>query len=374
MLRTARCAFLILPCLLAAPIAGCGLTLDLDPADMAPDGSLVDLDASSDAATSGIDTGVSVDAAHHDAGPCVDPAACEPAFGPAPCGAWACGPTGCEVVCPACTDADHDGYGIGSGCAGLDCDDSDRAIGPRHVRACYGGPGGTEGVGICVAGVEACVAGRWLPCAGEITPGFERCDGRDHDCDGAVDDAMLATSCGLGACARSLTVDCASRTCMPGAPLAGYDPTCDGVDDDCDGSTDEDCTTCVWVSPTGDDTQPDPTEPSRPLRTIQRAIDRVAADPALPPRVCVTSATCSSSATYREAITMHDGISVHGSYTAAGAHCSGITTTILSTTATGVLFPSSITSGSELSRVAITPFAATSTAGVTIDGDRKSVV
>ncbi len=72
------------------------------------------------------------------------------------------------------------------------------------------------------------------------------CDGVDDDCSGAADEDYVAlpTTCGIGACAATGSTRCAggeiSDSCSPGEPLATEDTTCDGVDDDCDGNADED--------------------------------------------------------------------------------------------------------------------------------------
>ena len=69
-------------------------------------------------------------------------------------------------------------------CQGTECD-------PGETRACYTGDDGTEGVGLCEEGAEACVAGVWSgECDDEVVPETEDCDdGDDNDCDGAADDA-----------------------------------------------------------------------------------------------------------------------------------------------------------------------------------------
>jgi hypothetical protein len=52
---------------------------------------------------------------------------------------------------------------------------------------CYSGPAGTEGVGICAAGVATCGAGgTWGACIGEVDPLPEVCGGPDSDCDGKL--------------------------------------------------------------------------------------------------------------------------------------------------------------------------------------------
>ena len=61
------------------------------------------------------------------------------------------------------------------------CDECD--IGT--TQPCYGGPAGSEGEGICSAGIQLCHTGSWGECKGVQLPLEEVCgNGIDEDCDG----------------------------------------------------------------------------------------------------------------------------------------------------------------------------------------------
>ena len=58
---------------------------------------------------------------------------------------------------------------------------------PGTVAPCYGGPEGTEGVGLCKTGEQICNPDgmSYGPCAGEVLPAAENCTNpSDEDCDG----------------------------------------------------------------------------------------------------------------------------------------------------------------------------------------------
>lgn len=90
---------------------------------------------------------------------------------------------------------------------------------------------------------------RWRPpidgiCTGmgvcETCSTTEVCDGRDNNCNALIDDGIADQSCGVGACRRTVPgcLRGAVPACVPGAPLP---EACNGIDDDCDGVTDEGC-------------------------------------------------------------------------------------------------------------------------------------
>ncbi len=74
----------------------------------------------------------------------------------------------------------------------------------------------------------------------------ELCDGLDNDCDNAVDEELGSVTCGKGACFHTIDL-CAGGKLQACDPLQGISAeVCDGLDNDCDGLTDEDLgsTTC----------------------------------------------------------------------------------------------------------------------------------
>ena len=136
-----------------------------------------------------------------------------------------------ESVAETCNGADDD-------CDGLVDED---AAGDPLTQACYTGVGGTKDVGTCHGGTATCGSGAWGACDGEVTPASDDsvCDGLDEDCNGQEDEDYTPLACGTGVCSN--TSECVSGGVIPCAPLpeTGDDTDCDGLDDDCDGETDE---------------------------------------------------------------------------------------------------------------------------------------
>jgi hypothetical protein len=94
----------------------------------------------------------------------------------------------------------------------------------------------------CGMGVEICVAGAWVDCTAAL-PGVESCNGMDDDCDGCFDEAdgpvceplerPCSTDCGVGTETCFMGIWQACSAVEPSAEI------CDGLDNDCDGQTDE---------------------------------------------------------------------------------------------------------------------------------------
>lgn len=121
---------------------------------------------------------------------------------------------------------------------------------------CYGGPSGTQGVGVCKGGQRECVNGQWTACVGQVKPGEESCapgpeGAQDEDCDGETDEGCACDdestqgcysgppgTAGAGVCAagtqlcqNSMWGECKGEV-LPGPE------TCDGKDNDCDNKID----------------------------------------------------------------------------------------------------------------------------------------
>jgi hypothetical protein len=258
-------------------------------ADIKPDVK-TDTGAMSDAGDAGFTCSLAID--------------CATRFGTAPCGSWECRAGTCALNCPNCTDLDGDGYGLGTGCLGLDCDDTNFTIrGSVDSRNCPAGTPAPQGP-ICRLGTQSCTAGVWSACIGQVVPSGEACNGEDDDCDGIVDDNLpVATfTCGQGLCQKSVPSCGAGMlgTCVPNSSLAtAEDKSCNNMDDDCDGIVDQNCqiiiNACVHVSPDGHDDTGNGTT-ALPYQTIPMGIAVASGTSKM---VCVAGGpTCLDRATY----------------------------------------------------------------------------
>ncbi|MBN2576422.1 MAG: hypothetical protein JXP73_17805 [Deltaproteobacteria bacterium] len=208
------------------------------------------------------------------------------------------------------------------------------------VRACAS-PGNPL-VGACRAGKQICTDNAWGPCKEEVLPA----DGEK----------------------------------------------CNGVDDDCDGMTDEGCAAeCVVVAPSGDDGAADGS-PEKPFATLPAALAFASGvDLGGPRRVCVAGgATCGDSNTYvvESALAIPNGARVQGNYALAGAELTYCASTRPPTTALQaeapdavVVFDDGVVAATELSGFVLRRYSPTApgasdttTSAVKIDGGKNVVL
>ncbi len=147
------------------------------------------------------------------------------------------------------------------------------------ARPCYSGPAGTQGVGLCRAGTQRCVAGPggvgtgWAACTGEVLPAVDMCDGVDRNCDNLPNTGCTcavgatracytgpAATAGVGicrpgtqTCTRATATSTAWATACAGQVTPAATETCaNSRDDNCNGMVDEGCVTTP-MCPTGFD-------------------------------------------------------------------------------------------------------------------------
>ncbi len=162
-----------------------------------------------------------------------------------------------------CDDLDGDGYGEGPNCLGVDCNDADATINPEEEEVCENGKDDdcvdgdavcefvecteetdTDGDGFGTA--SGCDVKDCDDTSADIFPGqTEICDDDiDQDCDG-VDLPCSGVDCvdndgdGYGEGAECDGADCNDQD--PGVNPAAVEACGNDVDDNCDGTVDEDC-------------------------------------------------------------------------------------------------------------------------------------
>ncbi len=151
-------------------------------------------------------------------------------------GQLSCGKGECAHTVPACAagvpgECDPFDGAVVEECDGLDNDCDGKLDEDLGQYAC--------GKGLCFHTVKTCVGGETQTCDPFEGAKPEVCDGADNDCDGAVDETLGTTTCGVGPCKHDIPY-CAEgkiQVCNPfeGALLE----QCDGIDNDCDGVPDE---------------------------------------------------------------------------------------------------------------------------------------
>jgi beta propeller repeat protein len=117
-------------------------------------------------------------------------------------------------------------------------------------------------VGACERGMQTCGATGWGACTGGVDPVAEECNGLDDDCNGSTDDGLTRPTCALtaGVCAGRLQ-QCGGGAGWLACTAADYGPSyvadeagatneavCDGLDNDCDGTVDEGCSSGPLVA------------------------------------------------------------------------------------------------------------------------------
>ena len=151
-----------------------------------------------------------------------------------------CGPAPVEIcnrLDDNCNGATDEGGVCGScapsteACNNRD-DDCDTRIDETLTRPC-----GTD-TGECTAGTQICAAGAWGMCSGVVAMS-EACNNRDDDCDGVIDGMISSCGSDVGACQAG------SQVCSMGVlgacigAIGATGETCNMVDDDCDSRVDE---------------------------------------------------------------------------------------------------------------------------------------
>jgi hypothetical protein len=101
---------------------------------------------------------------------------------------------------------------------------------PGEVVACYNGPAGSQGVGICKGGMKTCQPDATFgPCIGEVTPSVELCSTpEDDNCNGQVNEGGLdcvcvpgaVSACYSGPAGTAGTGICKARVIVEHAPSA----------------------------------------------------------------------------------------------------------------------------------------------------------
>jgi hypothetical protein len=112
-----------------------------------------------------------------------------------------------------------------------------------EARGCFTGPADRRNVGVCRDGVQTCIADEtgssWGTCENQRLPEPELCDGRDHDCNGILNDAPGGCDCQTGE----------TSSCYGGPPATEGVGTCRAGSQSCESGRWGACTGSVEPEP-----------------------------------------------------------------------------------------------------------------------------
>jgi len=159
-------------------------------------------------------------------------------------------------------------------------------------------------------GVMVCDGSAYSDCNAK-EPQEEQCNGIDDNCDGHTDEGFGFIECGLGICHHTVQV-CKDGKLQECDPMEGAQPTDEpdylGIDSDCDG-IDGSIASSIFVSYIyGDDNNPG--TPTAPKKTISAGIQSAAMSQH-------KKTVLVSAETYPENLVLSDGVSIYSGYRAA---------------------------------------------------------